>query len=155
MADGTHLERLWPAKGHWTHRIGFTEAGIRDTVTICKGRTPVPDSLCVMRLPRSAFLRSPKFVMPQSASPDANPDILTVRISEDGVCHVQDASTPCDQLGQYLLTKHLAQNEHIHIEVDRSSKYELVVATLESLRGTGFKIGFVNYDPNARLREFN
>ncbi|HEV7610382.1 MAG TPA: hypothetical protein VGO37_00725 [Steroidobacteraceae bacterium] len=87
-----------------------------------------------------------QFAMAQSAPPDANPDVLTVRISEDGVCHFLDASTTCDQLGKYLLSKHLAQNGHIHIAVDRSSKYELVVATLESLRGTGFKVGFVNYD---------
>ena len=92
--------------------------------------------------------RSPA-ALTQSAPPDANPDVLTVRISEDGVCHLLDASTPCDQLGQYLLTKHLAQNGRIHIAVDRSVKYELVAATLESLRGTGFKIGFVNYDASS------
>lgn len=85
----------------------------------------------------------------QSELIDANTDVLTIRISEDGVCHLLDASTPCDQLGQYLLTKHLAQNGRIHIEVDRSSKYELVVATLESLRGTGFKVGFVNDDASS------
>jgi hypothetical protein len=90
-----------------------------------------------------------KFEMAQTAPPDANLDVLTVRISEDGVCHLLDASTACDQLGQYLLTKHLAQNGHIHIAVDRSSKYELVAATLESLRGTGFKVGFVNYDASS------
>lgn len=90
-----------------------------------------------------------QFVWAQSAPPDANPTDLTVRISEDGVCHFLDATTPCDQLGQYLVTKHLAQNGHIHIVVDRSSKYELVAATLESLRGTGFKVGFVNYDASS------
>jgi hypothetical protein len=85
----------------------------------------------------------------RQCSRDANLDVLTVRISEDGVCHFLDASTSCDQLGQYLLTKHLAQNGRIYIAVDRSSKYELVAATLESLRGTGFKIGFVNYDASS------
>jgi len=85
----------------------------------------------------------------QSASPNANMDVLTVRISEDGVCHFFDDSAPCEQLGKYLLTKHIAQNRHIHIAVDRASKYELVTATLESLRGTGFKVGFVNYDPSS------
>jgi hypothetical protein len=55
----------------------------------------------------------------------------------------------CEQLGKYLLTKHLAPNGHIHIAVDRVSKYELVAATLESLEGTGFKVGFVNYDAQA------
>jgi len=90
-----------------------------------------------------------QLALAQSAPPDANTDALTIRISEDGVCHFLDASTPCDQLGQYLLTKHLAQNGHIHIAVNRTSKYELVAATLESLRGTGFKVGFVNYDASS------
>jgi biopolymer transport protein ExbD len=85
----------------------------------------------------------------QSVPPDANPDVLTVRISEDGVCHVLDTSTPCDQLGQYLMAKHLARDGRISFAVDRSSKYELVVATLESLRGTGFKVGVVNYDASS------
>jgi hypothetical protein len=89
-----------------------------------------------------------------SASPpkgwlDANADVLTIQISEDGVCHFLDASAPCDHLGQNLLTKHLAQNGHIDIVVDRTSKYELVLATLKSLQGLGFKIGFVNYDASA------
>lgn len=85
----------------------------------------------------------------QSPPPDANSDVLTIRISEDGVCHLLDTATPCDQLGQYLLAKHLAQNGHVHISVDRFSKYELVAATLESLRGTGLKVGFVNYDASS------
>jgi biopolymer transport protein ExbD len=86
----------------------------------------------------------------QSASPDANTDVLTVRISEDGVCHFLGDSAPCEQLGKYLLTKRLAQNRHIHIEVDRASKYELVAATLESLEGTGFKVGSLNSEPSTK-----
>jgi len=82
----------------------------------------------------------------QSESPDANTDVLTVRISEDGICHFLDDSAPCEQLGEYLLTMHLAQNGHIHVAVDRASKYDLVAATLKSLDGKGFKVGFVNYD---------
>jgi biopolymer transport protein ExbD len=86
----------------------------------------------------------------QSALPDANSDVLTVRISADGVCHFLGDSAPCEQLGKYLLTKRLAQNRHLHIEVDRASKYELVAATLESLEGTGFKVGFVNSEPSTK-----
>ena len=97
----------------------------------------------------TCLLAFAQFAMAQSASPDANMDDLTVRISEDGVCHFLDDSAPCEQLGKYLLTKHLAQNGHIHIAVDRASKYELVVATLKSLEGTGIKVGFVNYDAHA------
>lgn len=96
------------------------------------------------------LLTFPHFATAQSASPDANTDVLTVRISGDGVCHFLDDSAPCEQLGEYLLTKHLAQNKHIHIVVDRASKYDLVAATLKSLDGTGFTVGFVNYDANAR-----
>lgn len=89
-----------------------------------------------------------------SASPpkgwlDANADVLTIRISGDGLCYFLDASAPCDQLGQSLLTKHLAQNGHVHIVVDRTSKYEWVAATLKSLQGLGFNIGFVNNDASA------
>jgi biopolymer transport protein ExbD len=87
--------------------------------------------------------------MAQSESTDSNTNILTIRISEDGVCHFLNDSAPCEQLGEYLLKKHLAQNGHIHIAVDRASKYELVAATLKSLDGTGFKVGFVNYDAHA------
>jgi biopolymer transport protein ExbD len=86
--------------------------------------------------------------MGQSASPSANAEVLTIRISEDGICHVSDASTPCDQLGPLLLTAHSApRNTHLYIMVDRTSKYELVAAALESLQRAGFgKIGFVNYN---------
>jgi biopolymer transport protein ExbD len=103
-------------------------------------------------LTATCLLAFTQFAMAQSASPDANTDVLTVRISEDGVCHFLDDSAPCEQLGKYLLTKHLAQNGHIHIAVDRASKYELVAATLKSLDGTGFKVGFVNYDAHANSK---
>ena len=91
-----------------------------------------------------------QFATAQSASPNANTDVLTVRISADGVCHFLDDSAPCEQLGKYLLTKHLAQNRHLHIAVDRASKYELVTATLKSLEGTGFKVGSLNSEPSTK-----
>lgn len=90
-----------------------------------------------------------QFALAQRASPDANPDVLTIRIAADDVCHFLDDSAPCEQLGAYLLTKHPTANRHIHIAVDRASQYELVAATLKSLQGTGFKVGFVNSDAAA------
>jgi biopolymer transport protein ExbD len=86
----------------------------------------------------------------QSASPDADAGVLTIRISADGICYFLDTSTPCDKLGEYLLSKHVAQNGHVHIAVDKFSKYETVAATLESLQRAGFKekIGFVNIEPS-------
>jgi biopolymer transport protein ExbD len=85
--------------------------------------------------------------MSQSASRDTNDDVLTIRISADGICHFLDTSTPCVGVGRYLLSEHLAQNGHIHIAVDRQSKYEMVAATLKSLDSAGFKgVGFVNKD---------
>jgi biopolymer transport protein ExbD len=98
----------------------------------------------------TCLLALTQFAMGQSASSDPNADFLTIRISRDGTCHFLDASTPCDQLGQYLLTEHLAKNGHVHIAVDRTSQYELVAAALESLGHAGFKnVGFVNNDAPA------
>jgi hypothetical protein len=107
---------------------------------------PSPD---VRRFAQSAIASIGGRSSYQSELIDEKTDVLTIRVSEDGVCHILDASTPCKQLGQYLVAKHLAENGHVHISVDRSSKYELVAATLESLDGMGFKVGFVNYDPHA------
>jgi protein TonB len=94
-----------------------------------------------------------QFAMSQSASTGANSDAVTVRISEDGICYLLNNSAPCVQLGKYLLTMHLPQSTHLHIAVDRASKYELVAATLESLEGTGFKVGFVNNEAPASPSE--
>ena len=52
----------------------------------------------------TCLLAFTQFAMAQSASSDANMDLLTVRISEDGVCHFLDDSAPCEQLGKYLLS---------------------------------------------------
>jgi biopolymer transport protein ExbD len=87
--------------------------------------------------------------MAQGEPPDAITDAVIVRISADGVCYFLNDSAPCEQLGKFMLTKHLPQNTHIHIAVDRASKYELVAATLESLEGTSFKLGFINADAPA------
>jgi biopolymer transport protein ExbD len=86
----------------------------------------------------------------QSVSSDADAGVLTIRISADGTCYFLDTSTTCDKLGQYLLSKHLAQNGHVHITVDKFSKYETIAATLESLQRAGFteKLGFINIEPS-------
>ncbi len=126
-----------PGSGHSRYRYGMQR-----TNATC--RFPMRNALTA-----TCLLTFTQFAMAQSASPERNTDVLTVLISEDGVCHFLDDSAPCEQLGKYLLTKHLAPNGHIHIAVDRASKYELVAATLESLEGTGFKVGFVNYDAQA------
>jgi biopolymer transport protein ExbD len=82
--------------------------------------------------------------MAQGASPDSPPDAVTVHISANGVCQFLNESVPCAHLGEHLLKKHWAPNAHVHIALDRDAKYELVAATLTSLQGTGFKVGFVN-----------
>jgi biopolymer transport protein ExbD len=94
---------------------------------------------CLLAIARSA--------LGQSVAPDVNADVLTIRISSDGICHFLDTTKPCSELGQYLLSKHLARDGHIHIVVDRTSQYALVAATLKSLDRAGFKkVGFVNKD---------
>jgi biopolymer transport protein ExbD len=86
----------------------------------------------------------------QSASSDENVNDLTIRVSADGICYFLDTSSPCDKLGSSLRSMHVAQKGHIHIAVDKFSKYEVVAATLESLQRAGFKrkIGFVNTEPS-------
>ena len=83
----------------------------------------------------------------QGVSSGMSTEDLIIRVSADGVCHFLRASTACNELGSYLLSRHLAQNGDIEILVDRASKYELIVSTLESLERAGFKkVGFLNKD---------
>jgi biopolymer transport protein ExbD len=84
----------------------------------------------------------------QLASLATSDEVLTIQISADGICHFLDSAVPCVDLGRYLLSKHLAQNGHINIKVDKDPKYELVAATLESLQRAGIKrkLGFINTD---------
>lgn len=84
-----------------------------------------------------------QIAMGQGAPSDVIAD-STIRISADGICHIQDSSMPCVDVAQYLLSKHLAQNGHVHIVVDAASKYESVAAALKSLQSAGLKIGFIN-----------
>jgi biopolymer transport protein ExbD len=84
-----------------------------------------------------------QIAMGQSAPSDVVAD-STIRISADGICHIQESSMPCVDVAQYLLSKHLAQNGHVHIIVDATSKYESVAAALKSLQSAGLKIGFIN-----------
>lgn len=87
------------------------------------------------------------FAFSQGTGSDADAGVPTIRISANGICYLLNTSTPCNEVGAYLLSKHLAANGHVHIVVDKASKYDLVTATLESLQKAGFgKIGFVNYD---------
>jgi len=51
-----------------------------------------------------------QFAMAQSVTVDGTTDVLTIRIAEDGVCHLLEDSTPCERLGNYLAEKHLAKN---------------------------------------------
>jgi biopolymer transport protein ExbD len=71
---------------------------------------------------------------------------LTIRVSADGICHIQDSSMRCADVAHHLLSQHLAQNGHVHIVVDANAKYEIVAAALKSLQNAGLKIGFVNKD---------
>jgi biopolymer transport protein ExbD len=98
-----------------------------------------------MRITLSALslIALAQIAMGQSAPSDVIAD-STIRISVDGICHVQDSSMPCVDVAQYLLSKHLARNGHVHIVVDPTSKYESVAAALKSLQSAGLIIGFIN-----------
>ncbi len=116
--------------------------------------TTISSSSWLTRFPMRTILTAmgllvfAQIVLGQNAPPSAASEkVLTIRISADGICTFLDSSTPCVEVGRYLLSKHLAQDGHVHIAVDRASKYEMVVATLKSLDDAGFKkVGFVNND---------
>jgi biopolymer transport protein ExbD len=102
-----------------------------------------------MRTTLSAFslIVFAQIAMGQGAPSDAIADVLTIRISADGLCHIQDSAMPCVDVARYLLSQHLAQDGRVHIVVDATSKYETVAAALKSLQNAGLKIGFVNESP--------
>ena len=83
----------------------------------------------------------------QGAPSDTSADVLTIRISADGLCHIRESSMPCADVAQYLLSQHLAQNRYVHIVVDSTAKYETVAAAVKSLQNAGLKIGYVNDAP--------
>jgi biopolymer transport protein ExbD len=88
-----------------------------------------------------------QIAMAQTSPSSVSTDALTIRASAEGICYFLDRSTPCVDVGHYLSSKHLAQNGHVDIVVDRALNYEIIEATLRSLQNAGFtKIGFVNKD---------
>jgi biopolymer transport protein ExbD len=96
------------------------------------------------------YLAIAPVAMGQSAPTNTGDDVLMVRISADGNCYFLNTSAPCEELGAYLLSMHLAQEGELHLGVDKFARYELVAATLESLERAGLKVkvGFVHVEPS-------
>ena len=71
------------------------------------------------------------------------PIALSVHISRTGECTVTKVTMPCDGLGAYIKGLNAQPSCDIHVEVDRESQYQFVVAALSSLRKAGFNtVGF-------------
>jgi biopolymer transport protein ExbD len=102
------------------------------------------DSAMRTTLMALCLLALAQFATGQGAPSDTSADALRIRVSADGTCYSLDLSTSFVDVGRYLSSKHLAQNGHVDVVVDRASKYELVAAALKSLQSAGFgHIGFV------------
>lgn len=72
-------------------------------------------------------------------------EAVEVRVSGDGTYYLLGASTRCNNLGPFLLSKKLMPKPHVHLILGKDAEYEVVRSTLESLQHLGFiKIGFVN-----------
>jgi biopolymer transport protein ExbD len=82
----------------------------------------------------------------QNAPSDVSADVLTIRLSADGICHIRKRPMPCADVAHYLSSRHLAPDWHVHMVVDRATKYEQISAALKSLQSAGLKVGFVNTD---------
>jgi len=94
------------------------------------------------------FLAFSPAAMAQRVPSAVHDKVLTIRIAVDGICYFLDTSAPCEKLGAYLLGMHLAQDGHVHIIVNKLSRYEVVAVTLKSLDQAHFKVGFVAADPS-------
>ena len=96
------------------------------------------------------YLTVAPVAMGQSAPTNPGVDVLTVHISANGNCYFLNTSAPCEKLGTYLLSMHLAQDGELQLGVDKFARYEIVAATLESLERAGLKIkvGFVHVEPS-------
>ena len=93
-----------------------------------------------------SLLALTQIALGQNVPSDVSADVLTIRISADGICHIRKRPMPCAEVAQYLSSKHLAADGHVHVVVDRAAKYEQVTAALKSLQSAGLKVGFVNKD---------
>jgi hypothetical protein len=86
-------------------------------------------------------------VLGQDAPVDARAKVLTIRVSDNGVCYFQHIAKPCSEIGQYLVSTHLARDSSLRIVADSTVRYEMIEVTIKSLQDARFgKLGVVNSD---------
>ena len=64
-------------------------------------------------------------------------------------CLTLSVSVPCSDVGAKLRELGTPLDAHLHLSVDKDSRYEDVVAAITSIRDAGFnfKVGYVNTSP--------
>ena len=73
--------------------------------------------------------------------------VVDIRISERGTCLIGSVDIPCSNVVKTLRERRTPPDARIHLSVDPHASYNAVSAALQSLRGTGFKLGYVNVQP--------
>ena len=66
---------------------------------------------------------------------------ILVRISERDTCLIGDLEIPCRDVGTKLRKMAVPSDANIHVIAARSSKYQIISTTVDSLRSAGLKLG--------------
>jgi biopolymer transport protein ExbD len=87
---------------------------------------------------RAAYFASVALLGWSGSIAQSGPSVV-VRISAHQTCLIGDVEVACRSVGAKLLEMHVPVNTDVHVSGDASVKYEIVHATMESLRQAGFK----------------
>jgi biopolymer transport protein ExbD len=70
---------------------------------------------------------------------------IVIRLTPHQTCQIVDQEVPCADVGARLRAMHVPQDSDIHITADPTSSYQLVSATITSLRDAGYrlKVGYI------------
>ena len=73
-----------------------------------------------------------------------------ITINSDGTCDAAGLHVPCSEIGPKLRQAGIPADVHIRLGLDRTVKYDVVSATIQSVMNAGFmnlKMGSINTEP--------
>jgi len=70
---------------------------------------------------------------------------IVIRLTPHQTCQIVEEEVPCADVGAKLHAMHAKQDSDIHVIARPESSYELVSATLTSLKNAGYrlKVGYI------------
>jgi len=72
-------------------------------------------------------------------------DLLVITVNVDGTCAASRVHVPCREIGTKLRQAGVPLNTRVRLHFDKTVVYEILAATLESVRDAGLdlKLGYV------------